>query len=75
MLPLDLTQEDHFDGLPFGTRGGTSVPLYVSADGEYQFELRLTRDRDELIEGLTEPHQIELSVDGVRLQLFDAAAR
>ena len=25
-LPPDLTQETHFDGLPFGTRGGTVVP-------------------------------------------------
>ena len=40
------------------------------ADGEYQFELRLTRDRNELIEGLTEPHQVEVSVDGVRQQVF-----
>ena len=40
------------------------------ADGEYQFELRLTRDRNELIEGLREPHQVEVSVDGQRLQVF-----
>ena len=61
----DLTQEDHFDGQPFGTRAGTSVRYTFPADGEYQFELRLTRDRNELIEGLTEPHQVEVSVDGV----------
>ena len=34
------------------------------------FRLHLTRDRDERIEGLTEPHQIEVSIDGERLQLF-----
>ena len=65
VLPPDLTQEDHFDGQSFGTRAGTSVRYTFPADGEYQFELRLTRDRNELIEGLTEPHQIEVSVDGV----------
>jgi mono/diheme cytochrome c family protein len=70
VLPPDLTQEDHFDGQPFGTRAGTSVRYTFPADGEYQFELRLTRDRNELIEGLTEPHQVEVSVDGVRQQLF-----
>ena len=70
VLPPDLTQEDHFDGQPFGTRAGTSVRYTFPADGEYQFELRLTRDRNELIEGLTEPHQIEVSVDGVRQQMF-----
>ena len=26
VLPADRTQEDHVDGLPFGTRGGTAVP-------------------------------------------------
>jgi hypothetical protein len=70
VLPPDLTQEDHFDGQPFGTRAGTSVRHTFPADGEYQFELRLTRDRNELIEGLTEPHEVEVSVDGVRLQMF-----
>src|SRR5688572_14502908 len=70
ILPPDLTQEDHFDGQPFGTRAGTSVRYTFPTDGEYQFELRLTRDRNELIEGLTEPHQVEVSVDGERLQVF-----
>ena len=70
VLPPDLTQEDHFDGQSFGTRAGTSVRYTFPADGEYQFELRLTRDRNELIEGLTEPHQMEVSVDGARLQVF-----
>ena len=70
VLPPDLTQEYHFDGQPFGTRAGTSVHYTFPADGEYQFELRLTRDRNELIEGLTEPHQVEVSLDGVRQQLF-----
>jgi hypothetical protein len=70
VLPPDLTQEGHFDGQSFGTRAGTSVRYTFPADGEYQFELRLTRDRNELIEGLTEPHQVEVSVDGARQQVF-----
>jgi hypothetical protein len=70
VLPPDLTQEGHFDGQPFGTRAGASVRYTFPADGEYQIELRLTRDRNELIEGLTEPHQVEVSIDGVRQQMF-----
>jgi mono/diheme cytochrome c family protein len=70
VLPPDLTQEDHFDGQPFGTRAGATVRYTFPADGEYQFELRLTRDRNELIEGLTEPHEVEVSIDGVRQQVF-----
>ena len=31
LLPPDLTQEEHFDELPFGTRGGTVDSLHVSA--------------------------------------------
>jgi len=71
VLPPDLTQEDHFDGESFGTRAGTLVRYTFPANGEYQFELRLTRDRNELIEGLTEPHQMEFSLDGTRLQVFE----
>jgi Protein of unknown function (DUF1592)/Protein of unknown function (DUF1588)/Protein of unknown function (DUF1585)/Protein of unknown function (DUF1595)/Protein of unknown function (DUF1587) len=70
ILPADLTQEDHFDGQPFGTRAGANVRHIFPADGDYQFELRLTRDRNELIEGLREPHQVEVSVDGQRLKVF-----
>ena len=70
ILPADLTQEDHFEGQPFGTRAGARVSHTFPADGEYAFELRLTRDRNELIEGLREPHQVEVSVDGVRQKVF-----
>jgi hypothetical protein len=47
-------------------RSDTRFPL----NGEYEIALRLTRDRNERIEGLTEPHQMELSVDGERVHLF-----
>jgi hypothetical protein len=70
ILPPDLTQEAHFDGQPFGTRAGAIVRYTFPADGEYEFQLRLTRDRNELIEGLTEKHQVEVSVDGIRQQVF-----
>ena len=70
ILPNDLTQEGHFDGQPFGTRAGAIVRYTFPADGDYQFELRLSRDRNELIEGLNEPHQMEVSIDGVRQQMF-----
>jgi hypothetical protein len=70
ILPSDLTQEDHFEGLPFGTRAGATVRYTFPSGGEYEFQLRLTRDRNERIEALTEPHQIEVSLDGEQLQLF-----
>ncbi len=70
VLPPDLTQEDYFDGQIFGTRAGATVRYVFPVDGEYGFRLHLTRDRNERIEGLTEPHQLEVSIDGERLQLF-----
>src|SRR5207248_3256369 len=35
VLPADLTQEDHVEGLPFGTRGGTVMHYTFPADAEY----------------------------------------
>ena len=70
VLPVDLTQEEHFEDLPFGTRGGTVVHHTFPVDAEYEIRVRLSRDRNENVEGLTEPHQMELTLDGTRLQLF-----
>jgi hypothetical protein len=70
VLPSDLTQEDHFDGLPFGTRGGTVVRHTFPLDGAYEIQIRLSRDRNENVEGLTEANQVELALDGSRIQLF-----
>jgi mono/diheme cytochrome c family protein len=71
VLPLDLTQNDHLDeALPIGTRGGTLFQHTFPQDGDYLFQVRLTRDRDDRIEGVTEPVHLELSLDGERLQLF-----
>ena len=39
-------------------------------DGEYLFQIQLSRNRDGQIEGVNEPHDLELSLDGERLQLF-----
>ena len=66
----DLTQEGHVDGLPIGTRGGAVVPHTFPVDGEYEIAIRLARDRNEHIEGLSEPHDLELLLDGARVRLF-----
>ena len=70
VLPADLTQEDHLDGLPFGTRGGVTFRYTFPLHAVYEFQMRLARDRNENVEGLTEPQQIELSIDGSRAQTF-----
>ncbi|MCB1022297.1 MAG: DUF1592 domain-containing protein [Acidobacteria bacterium] len=69
-LPPDLTQEERVEGLPVGTRGGALIPYTFPLDGEYEISIRLARDRNEEIEGLKEPHQVELLLDNERLDLF-----
>jgi hypothetical protein len=69
-IPADLTQEEHLEGLPVGTRGGAVVHYAFPLDGEYEIQIRLTRDRDEHVEGLSEAHDLELLLDRERLQLF-----
>jgi Protein of unknown function (DUF1592)/Protein of unknown function (DUF1588)/Protein of unknown function (DUF1585)/Protein of unknown function (DUF1587)/Protein of unknown function (DUF1595)/Cytochrome C oxidase, cbb3-type, subunit III len=69
-IPPDVTQEEHLDGLPIGTRGGAVVRYTFPLDGEYEIQIRLTRDRDEHVEGLSEAHDLELLLDRDRLQLF-----
>src|SRR5204862_6057408 len=66
----DVTQEDHVEGLPIGTRGGVVVPYTFPQNGEYEISIRLRRDRDEKVEGLSEPHDLELLLDRERVQLF-----
>ncbi len=66
----DVTQEEHVDGLPFGTRGGLLVPYTFPADGQYEIRVRLTRDRNEEVEGLSEAHQVEILLDSARLDSF-----
>ena len=69
-LAPDLTQEDHLEGLPLGTRGGAVIDYTFPMDGEYEIQVRLMRDRDEHVEGLTEPHDVELLLDKARVQVF-----
>ena len=66
----DLTQEGHVQGLPLGTRGGLLVPYTAPQDGDYDIQVWLTRDRNEHVEGLREPHELEVLVDHKRMAAF-----
>ncbi len=69
-LPPDLTQEEHVEGLPFGTRGGVQVPYTFPLDAKYDIQVRLARDRNEHVEGLKDTHEVELMLDGERIKVF-----
>ena len=66
----DITQEEHVEGLPIGTRGGALISYTFPQDGDYDIEIRLTRDRNEHVEGLNGSHELELLLDRKRLKLF-----
>jgi hypothetical protein len=69
-VPADRTQEGHLEGLSLGTRGGIRIPLTTPQDGDYDIQVWLTRDRNEHVEGLTEPHELEVLLDRDRLASF-----
>lgn len=69
-VPADVTQEDRADGLPVGTRGGTLIRYTFPQDGEYDVQVRLARDRNEHVEGLHEPHELEVLLDRERVKSF-----
>ena len=72
-LRPDLTQEEHVEGLPLGTRGGVLLNYTFPRDGEYEIQVRLTRDRNEEVEGLREPHELEVLLDRERVKRFTVA--
>lgn len=65
-MPPDLTEEQPFDGFPLGTRGGAKVSYEFPVDADYELNVRLTRDRNEHIEGLLEPHDVEILLETER---------
>jgi len=65
----DLSQDQHIDGLPLGTRGGILVHHNFPVDGEYIIKVRLWRNTFDLLRGMEDPHQIEISLDGERVRL------
>jgi mono/diheme cytochrome c family protein len=66
----DVTQDSHLAGTPIGTRGGTVVRYEFPQAGEYEVQVRLMRDRNEGVEGLREAHDLEVSLDRHRVELF-----
>ncbi|HBV65309.1 MAG TPA: hypothetical protein DEF45_20060 [Rhodopirellula sp.] len=59
----DVTQEKHMLGLPLGTRGGGSFLHHFRQSGTYEVQIRLTRDRNDEVEGLTGKHELVILVD------------
>ncbi len=75
-ITQSLKQDDRMsENLPFGSRGGIAIHHHFPLDGEYVFKIRLQRNADgEIIGRLTDPHQIDLRLDGSRIKLFTVDA-
>ena len=67
----NLIQESrHSEDLPFGSRGGTMIRHHFPVDGEYHFQLRLRTNYVGYIRGIDAAHDVEIRLDGVRLENF-----
>ncbi len=71
----DLSQDQHIEGLPIGTRGGILVKHYFPLDAEYVIKVRLWRNTFDLMRGMEDSHQIEISVDGKQAALVTAGGK
>jgi hypothetical protein len=71
----DLSQDQHIEGLPLGTRGGMLVQHTFPVDAEYIIKVRLWRNTFDLMRGMEDAHQIELGLDGQRLVLVTAGGK
>ncbi len=70
-VPKYMMQDDRMgDDLPFGTRGGTAIRHHFPLDGEYILRIRLQKNSRAYIRGLGEPHQLDVRLDGARIQQF-----
>jgi hypothetical protein len=66
-VPPDRAQGDHIEGLPLGTRGGILVHHNFPLDATYEFNAVLLQNIVGYVPGLEWPHELEISVDGVRV--------
>jgi mono/diheme cytochrome c family protein len=65
----DLSQDQHIEGLPLGTIGGTLIHYTFPLDADYVFTVKLFRTHHGVVRGLEHPNQLEITVDGERVHL------
>jgi hypothetical protein len=70
-IPTATVQDDRTsDDLPFGSRGGISIPYHFPLDGEYRIKVLLKRQLYLYLIGMGEPHQIDIRLDGALVKRF-----
>ena len=66
----DLTQNDHLEGQPFGTRGGMLVRHHFPLDAEYDVKIDLLKDFYQAVRGIREEQDLVVTLDGERVGTF-----
>ena len=61
-LSAEQWQGSRLEDLPWGTRGGVSAEATFPVSGEYLFRVQLSAPP-------TQPHQLEITIDGERAQI------
>jgi len=70
-VPQTVTQKEHVEGTPLGTRGGIAVRHFFPADGEYTFGMAFYHYNGKIFGSLQDSEQIEVAIDGQRVALVD----
>jgi len=65
----DLSQNQHIEGMPLGTVGGSGFKYNFPLDAEYVLQAKLYRTNLNIMRGLEVAHQVEFTVDGKRVFL------
>ena len=73
-VPSDFSQSAHVEGLPLGTRGGTLIRHDFPLDADYAIKVRARGAAIGLGAVGFQGDQMEVTLDGERLKLADAAA-
>ncbi|HEY5667334.1 MAG TPA: DUF1592 domain-containing protein, partial [Gammaproteobacteria bacterium] len=70
-VPHDTSQNEHVEGLPFGTRGGMLIEHEFPADGDYVFTVKGMTGYFTRVLGNVAGEQLEVTIDGERVYLYD----
>ena len=70
-VPINKTQNDRMsEDLPFGSRAGLAIRHHFPLDGEYNLRIKLKKSVYEYVVNLEESHDLDVRLDGVRLERF-----
>ena len=71
VVPSDLNQNVHVEGMPFGTRGGAAFRYNFPVDAEYEIRVELGKSwNSNRIGGLRQPHDVVFTLDGEPVQVL-----